>query len=67
MKQAVRVTRKEYTDNRKYKIKLALFEYGDGSNKVERMVYGSDGYYRPALSFDSVNVDQSVIDKIKDS
>ena len=62
---ATSTTSKTYTDSQGYKITLRLFEYGDGSNKVERWVYGPDGYYRPALSLDVLNVESDVIAKIK--
>ena len=61
---AVRTYSKTFTHNG-YKINLRLFEYGDGSNKVERWVYGPDGYYRANMSYDVRNVSESECRKIR--
>lgn len=63
-RKAVQTKSTEYIDRRGYTIKLHLLVFNDGSNKIERWVYGPDGYYRPALSFDVENVDQNDIDRI---
>lgn len=48
-----------------YTINLRLLEYGDGANKLERRVYGPDGYYRPAMSYDTRNVDEHACRKMR--
>ena len=39
-----------------YETTYRLFVYADGTNKLEKWVYDSDGYYRPGLSGDESNV-----------
>lgn len=49
-----------------YKARYGLFIYSDGSNRLERRVYGPDGYYRPDLSWDEDNISDERIRELFD-
>lgn len=55
-------SRTSYTNG--YKTIYRLFDYGD-TCKVEKWVYGPDGYYRPDLSADDTSPSASLIKWIK--
>ena len=51
-----------YTDNRGNTISITRTPRKDGNWNISRRVTGRDGYYKPALSFDTIESNDFVCD-----